>query len=347
LTLPGASSFVQVEANEAAVRQKALSALRNSGKGHPGLDFVVLAMQGKKIGFAKVIKMIDNLLATLRKEQLDDNHKKEYCEKQFDFAEDKKKELQHALSDLETQIEDAKEGLEQLTAEIAALEEGIKDLDKSVSEATEQRKEEHEEYTELMSSNGAAKELLNFAVNRLNKFYNPALHNPEQDGAELAQMQDEPEKLGAYKKKGEESNGVIAMINLLIKDLDKEMIEAKTAEKNAQADYEAMLSDSAEKRAGDTKALTEKTDAKASLEMDLQNYLDTKAATTKELMGTEKYISSLHAECDWLLQYFDARKAAREGETEALTNAKAILNGADFSLLEQGSQKKSRKFLRA
>merc|ERR1719379_3260182 len=43
------------------------------------------------------------------------------------------------------------------------------------------------------------------------------------------------------------------MINLLIKDLDKEMTEAKVAEKDAQADYEQMLSDSAKKDAGDGK----------------------------------------------------------------------------------------------
>ena len=48
-----------------------------------------------------------------------------------------------------------------------ALEKAIKNLDKSVSEATETRKEEHEDFTELMASNSAAKELLGFAKNRL------------------------------------------------------------------------------------------------------------------------------------------------------------------------------------
>merc|ERR1712187_1047150 len=42
--------------------------------------------------------------------------------------------------------------------------------------ATEQRKEENKEYTELMANDAAAKELLGFARNRLNKFYNPKLY---------------------------------------------------------------------------------------------------------------------------------------------------------------------------
>jgi len=45
-------------------------------------------------------------------------------------------------------------------------------------------------------------------------------------------------------------------------------------------------------------------------------------------------IHGLHGECDWLLKYYDARKAARAGEVDALGNAKAVLNGADYSLLE-------------
>merc|ERR1719401_2273106 len=63
-----------------------------------------------------------------------------------------------------------------MTEEIAALEAGIKALDKSVAEATEQRKAENAEFKELMASDTAAKEVLAFAKNRLNKFYNPKLY---------------------------------------------------------------------------------------------------------------------------------------------------------------------------
>merc|ERR1712216_613151 len=72
----------------------------------------------------------------------------------------------------------AKDGIATLTDEIAALEAGIKALDESVAQATEQRKSENEEFTELMASDSAAKKLLNFAKNRLNKFYNPKLYKP-------------------------------------------------------------------------------------------------------------------------------------------------------------------------
>merc|ERR1719480_86237 len=143
-----------------------------------------------------------------------------------------------------------------------------------------------------------------------------------------------PETWGAYATKSEESTGVISMIDLLIKDLQKEMTEAETQEKDSQADYEQLMKDSADKRTVDSKSLTEKGSAKADEEAALQAHTVARADGAKELMATDKYISSLHAECDWLLQYFDARKAARAGEVDSLNKAKAVLSGADFSFVQ-------------
>merc|ERR1719316_1026578 len=117
-----------------------------------------------------------------------------------------------------------------------------------------------------------------------------------------------PETAAAFSKKSEESNGVIAMIDLMIADLTKEMTESKTEEKLAQEDYEKTMADSAEKRAIDTKALADKEKAKAETEVALDAHEEEKTATTKTLMATLKHIQSLHGECDWLLQYYQVRK---------------------------------------
>merc|ERR1719387_2207880 len=106
------------------------------------------------------------MIETLKKEQVDDDNKKTYCAEQFDIMDDKKKGLEREIADLETAITKEKDAIAQKTAEIDTLSDSIRALDKSVAEATEQRKEEHEEFTELMSSNSAAKELVGFAKNR-------------------------------------------------------------------------------------------------------------------------------------------------------------------------------------
>merc|ERR1719321_1289386 len=240
--------------------------------------------------------MIDDMVELLAKEQADDDHKKEYCSTQLDVMEDKGKELVHSIGDTETELADYKETLKTVEEDLASLKSGIESLDKSVMEATMQRKKENAEYTELMASNTAAKELIEFAKNRLNKFYNPKLYKPppkrelsEEEkiyssmggeleatpapggiagtGVGLVQKRDPleppPEAPGAYKKKGEESGGVMAMMDLLVKELDKEMTEAEVEEKDARGDYEQMMSDAAQKRADDSKAITDKEGAKA------------------------------------------------------------------------------------
>merc|ERR1719230_1283099 len=101
--------------------------------------------------------MIDEMVVMLKEEQVADDDKKQYCLTEFDLTDDKKKELERTMSLEAAAIERAKEAIATLTDEIAALEAGIKALDKSVAEATEQRKEENEDYTALMASDTAAK----------------------------------------------------------------------------------------------------------------------------------------------------------------------------------------------
>merc|ERR1719158_851228 len=175
-TLPSSSaSFVQMKVSSSSMRERALAALQRAPRS-VHLDFIALAIQGRKIGFEKVIAMIDDLVAELKVEQTDDDDKKEYCQHQFDESDDKKKSLERSISDLEKAIADSEEGIAATKDEIKALTKSIAALDKSVAEATEQRKEENEEFTELMANDSAAKELLQFAINRLNKFYSPKLY---------------------------------------------------------------------------------------------------------------------------------------------------------------------------
>merc|ERR1719330_902032 len=122
--------------------------------------------------------MIDNMVGLLGKEQEDDDSKKEYCAMQFDASDDRKKALERKVADEGAAIAAAKESISTLAQEIASLSAGIKSLDKSVAEATEQRKDENAEYKALIASNTAATQVLEFAKNRLNKFYNPKLYKP-------------------------------------------------------------------------------------------------------------------------------------------------------------------------
>jgi len=368
-TLP-TPSLLQVKVSNKELKNTALAALKGQRSVHDHrLDLISLALQGKKMSFGKVITMIEDMVTLLNTEQNDDDLKKATCEANLDKAEDTLKELDVKISDLGKATEAATETVATLTEEIAALEDGIKALDKSVAEATAIRKEEHEEYSSTLASDSAAIELLGVAKNRLYKFYAPKLYKPPAKvelsaeesiyasfggevttvapggiaGTGVAVLQAKtapappPETWDAYAKKGEESTGVITMVDMLIADLEKEVQEMEVEEKDAQAEYEQFMADSAAKRAADSKSITDDEAAKAELEATLQKLSEETTSKTNEAMATAESIKDLHADCDWLTTNFEARKAARSGEVEALTNAKAVLSGADYSLIQRVS----------
>merc|ERR1719189_680877 len=255
-TLPS-PSLIQTQMSSKVMRKRALAVLQvaQAHSKSPRLDFIALALrEGNRGPFDKVIGMIDEMVAILGEEQKTDDDKKAYCEAELDKTEDEKKALERKVDDLGSALDDTKGMITTLTEEIAALVEGIKNLDKSVAEATENRKAENAEYKELMAADTAAEKLLAMAGNRLAKFYTPKLYvaPPKQElsaeqriavnmGSEaappeppmFAQIKQHdagsvappppPETWGAYKTKGEEHGGVVAMLNMLKADLAKSM----------------------------------------------------------------------------------------------------------------------------
>ena len=162
---------MQLTVASGAVRQRALVALKSGRKSDPRLDLIELAVHGKKLGFGKIIKMIDDLVVTLKSEQAVDSDKKSYCLAEFDKSEDKKKGLALGISDLEKAIEDQAESISTLKSEVAALQDGIATLDASVAEATSTRKAEHDDVVETLAANSAAKDLLGHCVVARGSFY--------------------------------------------------------------------------------------------------------------------------------------------------------------------------------
>merc|ERR1719248_38849 len=374
-TLPSPSLLQMTSDRD--VRDEALSAFADlkDSKHSAQIGLIQLALMGKKAGFEKIIKMIDDMVVLLQEEQKDDEKQKEWCEAEFDKSEDKEGELKRKIAGLESAIEEMKEGIATLKDDIAALTSGIEALDKSVAEATETRKEEHAEFTTVAAQNNAAVQLLGVAENRLNKFYNPSVYKAPQrrelteeeriyvqsggadprDAEEAAAAQTgiagtgvtvlasiraatnvapppPPATAGAYAKK--DAGGPTALIAKLKNELKMEIEADAKDETYAQEDYEELMKESAEKRAADSKTITEKESQKAGLEGDLDTAKKDKKATSTDLMALGEYIASLHGSCDFLLENFEVRKEARAGEIDAIKKAKAVLSGADYSLLQ-------------
>merc|ERR1719316_1748512 len=296
--------------------------------------------KGKVQKFEEIIKMVDNMVELLGKEQTEDDKKKEFCQAESDKASDEEADRTTKVESVTSALEEEEDALAAIGEEIKVLEEGIAALDKSVAEATEQRKEEHAEYSEAMQMSEAALQLLEKAKSRLNKFYNPALiqykslDQFESSAPSFVQVRahDNAEMWDsdgdAQETVHKETPGVIGLMDQIMHDIQGDMKDAENSEKSATSNYMALMDKSKASRSGDVQSLTDKEAAKAEMEGKIVDINEGLASAKTELMNAKKYISDLNADCDFIMKNYELRQEARANERDGLMSAKAMLAGA-------------------
>jgi len=367
------ASFLQTRHEKSTLASKAkamVSAIKTENPAVSLLQHTIMSsLKAKKVDFSKVLKMIDDMVALLNKEQSDDESHRDWCNTEFDTSDDEKKAAEAKAAGLESTISDVRDGIAALKDEIAELQAKIAALDKTVAEAGAQRENEHADFVASSQLSKAATQLIFKAKNRLQKFYNPQLYvapkerqltreeqiltgagqdvqildQPElihgttqtvfiqlHNNAEVPKPE-APESYGAFKKKSGKNNSVTALLDLLTKELEKDQQEAEHAEKTARKEYEELVQDAQETRQQDTKSVATSEASKAELEGQLDEAKNGLAMTNDQLAQVKNYIAELHGSCDFIIASFEERRQARTNEVEGLKNAKAVLSGASYN----------------
>merc|ERR1719183_1374433 len=117
-----------------------------------------------------------------------------------------------------------------------------------------------------------------------------------------------PETFGAYTKKTGKSNGVIALMDMMIGDLKTDLTEGEHAEEMAQKDYENLMGASQKSRAANAASITEKESASAEWTEKIENAKTDSASTTEALAKLKEYIAGLHSSCDFLVEKIENAK---------------------------------------
>merc|ERR1719440_159155 len=259
------------------------------------LELIELQMKAKKVDFSKMLAMIEGMVQVLHEEQKDDDTQKTFCDSDIEKSTREKKDTEEAVAASQAFIEETTAESAATGEEIATLQKEIKALDKAVAEATEQRKEEHSEFLVFQQQSNAALQLIDKAKNRLMKFYKPAFYKaePTKELTEEEEIYDmsgrsdmiataapdyiagtsqtvyaqikvhshaapppPPETWGAYQKKEGKISGVMALMDMLLKELSGDMTDAEHEEETSQKDYERLMSDSQATRAQNAKSIT-------------------------------------------------------------------------------------------
>ena len=105
------------------------------------------------------------------------------------------------------------------------------------------------------------------------------------------------------------------MINTIIADVDKEIQVMQLEQKDAQKNYEKFMNDAKNKRAEDSQSLTDKDGALAEAPEEFVASEEGLNNTKLDFIATDKIVSGLHGDCDWVLKHFDPHAEARAIES--------------------------------
>jgi hypothetical protein len=292
---------------------------------------VQLAASVQIDGFAKVKEDINGMIADLEKESADEVEHKSFCNEEFHKNDVKITDNTNLLADITTKINDLTSTIATLTDEIAALKKEIEDMKIEMQRASELRVKENKEFQETISDQRATQAILKKALDRLAKFYSAsaflqlqAVSVKQEPGAAAPPP---PQSLPEYKTNGN-SGSVMTMIEDVIKDAADLESEAIQTEKDAEVAYHSFFKTSYDSIDAAARSVTNKVEEKAQTESAKVEAEADKADADATAASLDEAKTELHKSCDFILENFEAREAARAGEIEGLNTALAKLSTA-------------------
>lgn len=337
-------SFVQISSRHTTRRALAMSPQRQravatmlqyakkySGTSN-GLAMATLAVSTKLDGFEKVKAMMDKMIAELKKQQKEEVEKHDACTKDIQenemelMSKDKEKEdLVALITELEAQIKRLAKDIEDLQASIEWAKVELK-------RAGEDRKSENKEYQQVVADQRATVAILTKALDRLKEFYAPKMLLQRSARIQKHQQVQAPPSAGKEYSNNAASGGVMSTIEMIIQDAEAADAEAVKAEQESQAAYAELVANTNTELTDAANSVTQKSEEKAKTDANRLTAEKDLTATLKVLEDLHGINGGLHANCDYVIKNFDLRQQARQEETEAIQEAKAILSGADFGL---------------
>jgi len=291
--------------------------------------------------FDAVIEEIDTLLKQLKAEEKADINHRDWCKEETFKNENEASRYEYKIRKTEAHEVKLQGRLEELESLLTKTIEEIGQTNDEIKEMEDERVAEHEAFEQAKSDDEGAIKLMEKAIESLSAFYR---NNPPAAALMQKQKPDEDDPppsdfSDANKSKGE-NKGIVAIMEMLKEDLEAEITNGIKSESEAHGEFERAMSKS---KTVLKNLLEKKSNLKQSI-IETNNNIDEKQSDISDLndlLKEEKdYLAEIKPDCDWILSEFQDRYERRQTEMEGLTQAKAMLAGADpasFSLLQKSS----------
>jgi cell division septum initiation protein DivIVA len=323
------TSLAQLRSTSAdVVKQRVADFLRDQAGKINSRVLSALSIRVAEDPFAKVKKMIKDLIVRLMEEANEEAEHKGWCDTELSTNEQTRKEKTEAVEVLHAEIDQLQASIAKLTEEIGELSKAIAELNANMAKATELRQEEKATNELTIKDAGEAQTAVAQALTVLKEFYAKA-----GDATAFVQQQPSAPEIfdSPYKGMQSENGGVIGMLEVIESDFARLEADTTAAEATAQKEYDTFMTDSKVDLASKTKD----TEHKEAKKQDETQALTTKTGdlegTQKELDAALAYFDKLKPSCVDSGVSYDDRVNRRKEEIESLQEALRILNGEDIA----------------
>jgi len=295
----------------------------------------LVAARAREDPFAKIKKMIKDLIVKLMEEANAEADQHAYCETELATNKQTREIKSSEVEDLTANLEEQEALFEKLTTEISALSDSIAETKAAQSKATNIRSDEKATNKVTVADAQQAQDAVQKAIKVLKDFYSSSadLAFVQGKGALGAGLKEEMKQaaLPTYRGQQDGSTGIFGMPEVVLSDFARLESETSAAEDAQQSAYDKMMDETNEDVAVKETEMNHKVDKKDKCGEDITSLKKDLKLTQEELDKALDYYSKLKAECvDTGLSYED-RKKAREEEIASLQEALKMLNGEDLA----------------
>merc|ERR1719487_1572259 len=278
--------------------------------------------------FAKIKKLIQELIQRMLQEAANESNQKGWCDKSIGDAEQKRDYTAEKLAALNADMAEFEARRDTLTEELDTLDKEIKELEKAQKDADTNRKEEKDENAATVKEAKEGLEAVQEAIKILDRFYKTAAQAKVETKLIQGPKDDMPDagfdSGEAYTGAQGDAGGVIGMLEVIESDFVRTVKKTETAEAQAEDDHLKFSTETQSSLAEKKQATDIHTSQKDDTLKGLEEATDGMKDKTEILTGAIKELLELQPTCVDTGMSYKERVEARENEVKALKKALCI-----------------------
>lgn len=274
--------------------------------------------------FAKVKKMISDMLTRLEEDAAQEASHKAYCDKEMGETQTKMDELKHDIDKYTTQIDKAKAESARLKDEVATLQGQIAKIMKTQAEADKVRQDEHTAYTLSKADLEQGLQGVRMALKVLREYYASGETDAFLQQSNLAHQPDMPE---LHEKGAGTGTSVIGLLEVVESDFGKNLAGVEVEEETAATSYQKLSMENKMAKAMKENDVKYKTKEAATLDQKVTGLSSDLESAQTELDAVLEYSTNIRGMCEIKPESYEDRAERRSKEIAGLKEALEVLEG--------------------